>query len=264
MEKQPINSFRKNTDFHPVRTPPTPVGGNYKITDRSVMLPSAELRSTRSNRVHFFFFKVLNKMGKVISIFLLMFFLISCASSPQKSADSFIAEYGIKNPTPHHFKVCYSHGCNQSKIVQLNENEWERIRKIFETASTDASMEREKIAQAISILESTVGKLTGTDADIGGTFPGTFMSKQMDCEDEAINTSTYLLMLKKDGMINFHDLREPARRGYFLNGWPHMAPVIVEKDAGKKYVVDAWFLDNGKLPFILTYNEWKDGWRPEK
>ena len=125
-------------------------------------------------------------------------------------------------------------------------------------------MERKKIAQSISILESIVGKLTKTNGDIGGTFPGVFMRNQMDCEDEAINTSTYLTMLKKDNMINFHDLREPARRGYFLNGWPHMAPVISEKGSGKKYVVDAWFLDNGELPFILKYNEWKDGWRPEK
>ena len=203
-------------------------------------------------------------MGKIISIFYLTFFLISCASTSQKSADSFIAKYGIKNPTPHRFKLCFSHGCNQSKIVQLNESEWERIRKIFETASTDASMEREKIGQAISILESMVGKLTGTNADIGGTFPGAFMSNQMDCEDEAINTSTYLFMLKRDGMINFHDLRQPARRGYFLNGWPHMAPVIVEKETDKKHVVDAWFLDNGKPPFILTYKKWKNGWRPEK
>lgn len=211
-----------------------------------------------------FFFKALSKMRKVISIFLLTFFLISCASGPQKSADNFMARYGIKDPVPHRFKVCFSHGCNKSEMVQLNDNQWEHIRKVFKPASIDASMERKKIAQAISILESIVGILTKTNGDIGGTFPGVFMRNQMDCEDETINTSTYLTMLKKDNMINFHDLLEPARRGYFLNGWPHMAPVILEKGSGEKYVVDAWFLDNGKLPFILRYNKWKDGWRPEK
>ena len=203
-------------------------------------------------------------MRKVIPILLLVFFLISCASTPQKSAENFIAQYGIKDPVPHQFKACFSYGCNNSKLVQLNNSQWDRIRKVFKPGSTDASMERKKIAQAISILESIVGKLTKTNGDIGGTFPGAFMRNQMDCEDETINTSTYLTMLKIDNLITFHDLREPARRGYFLNGWPHMAPVILEKGSGKKYVVDAWFLDNGELPYILRYNEWKAGWRPER
>ena len=62
-------------------------------------------------------------MRKVISIFLLTFFLISCSSGPQKNANSFIAQYGIKDPVPHRFKICFSYGCNKSEMVQLSDGQ---------------------------------------------------------------------------------------------------------------------------------------------
>ena len=85
----------------------------------------------------------------------------------------------------------------------------------------------------------------------------------MDCIDEAMNTSTYLVMMKNDGFMRFHELQEHASRGYFIwGGWPHVAPIIVEKLSGQEYAVDSWFLDNGQPPFIIPLKLWKSGWRP--
>ncbi len=183
-------------------------------------------------------------------------------STPQRKADSFIAEYGNVNPTPSRFKICFSHGCQKSTILQINKNEWARVQKIFHPMPTNASGERKNIAKAIGMIETIVGKLSDTAGDQGGTFSGIFSYRQMDCEDEAVNTATYMTMMRRDGMIIFHELLRPAYRGFFLNGWPHMATVIAEKDKGEKFVVDSWFLNNGEPPFILPYKKWKNGWRP--
>jgi hypothetical protein len=194
-------------------------------------------------------------------LFIPVFF--SCAATEEKGAHEFIGNYGKHAPSPSHFSICYSHGCNRSADVQLTAEEWDMIRQIFDPGPSDASTERQSIAKAVGSLEMIVGRRTGTDADLGGSFAGTFRQYQMDCVDEAVNTTTYLLMMKNDGLIRFHDLREPANRGYFIwGGWPHTAPVIVERLSGKEYAVDSWFQDNGQPPFIIPLEQWKDGWRP--
>lgn len=189
--------------------------------------------------------------------------LLSCATTNEKWTDDFLKNYGKHDPSPSHFSICYSHGCNRSADVQLSREEWNTIRQMFNFGSSDQAEERQSIAKAVGSLETIVGKRTGTDADLGGSFAGTFRQFQMDCVDEAVNTVTYLVMMKIDGLIRFHDLREPANRGYFIwGGWPHTAAVIVDKLSGEEFVVDSWYLANGQPPFIIPLKQWKAGWRP--
>jgi hypothetical protein len=189
--------------------------------------------------------------------------LYSCAGTGGREAHEFIARYGNHNPDPAQFSICYGHGCNQSALMRLTEAEWNAVRQMFNPSPSDAAGEREGIAKAVGVLETVVGRRTGTDADRGGTFAGMFRENQMDCVDEAVNTGVYLAMIKKDGLMRFHDLRGPANRGYFIwGGWPHMAPVIADTQTGEEYVVDSWFRDNGRAPFIIPLKQWKGGWRP--
>lgn len=195
------------------------------------------------------------------ALLILVFF--SCAGTKEKGAYEFIESYGKHDPSPSHFSICYAHGCNRSADVQLSWEEWNIVRQAFDLGSSDKAKERQSIAKAVGILETIVGRRTGTDADIGGSFAGMFKQYQMDCIDEAVNTSTYLVMMKNDGLIRFHDLQETAHRGYFIwGGWPHVAPVIVEELSGEEYAVDSWFLDNGQPAFIIPLKQWKGGWKP--
>ncbi|MBI4688080.1 MAG: hypothetical protein HY756_09950 [Nitrospirae bacterium] len=176
------------------------------------------------------------------------------------TAREFIAQYGNHDPAPSSFYFCYSHGCNRSVLISLSKDEWERIRNVVTQGSKDAAAERENIAKAIGMLEAVIGKITGTEVDKGGSFPGSFLSHQLDCADETINTTTYLTMMEKDGVIKFHELGGVASRGFIITGsWPHIAPIIIEKSSGQRYVVDSWFLDNGNPPFILPFDVWKAG-----
>lgn len=194
---------------------------------------------------------------------LLSLALVSCASMKTLGAHYFIGSYGKQDPSPSRFSICYSHSCSLSADTQLSTEEWNAVRQTFDPGSSDAERERQSIAEAISLIETIVGKRTGTDADMAGSFAGMFRDNQMDCIDETVNTSTYLIMMKNDSLIRFHDLLGPVHRGYLLwGGWPHVAPVIADMLSGDEYVVDSWFLDNGQPPFIIPLEQWKNGWRP--
>lgn len=110
--------------------------------------------------------------------------------------------------------------------------------------------------------------MTGTWRDKGGTFNGG--EGQMDCIDESINTTLYLTMLQKFGLMRLHRVEDRATRGWFLAGWPHTTAVISEIAMNREngtyrlWAVDSWFLDNGEPPFILPLETWKAGWEPIK
>src|SRR5271169_1546297 len=136
---------------------------------------------------------------------LLILVLFSCAGTKEKEAYEFIESYGMNDPSPSHFSICYSHGCNRSADVQLSGEEWNIVRQAFDLGSSDKAKERQSIAKAVGIVETIVRKRTRTDVDIGGIFAP--LLKKYDCVDKAVNTSTYLVMMKTDGLIRFHDLQ---------------------------------------------------------
>lgn len=199
---------------------------------------------------------------KLLVAIVLSLFLTGCSEIFHERMSDRLIRRNINNPVPSNFHICYAHGCKKKALISLTSSEWNSIRQVFSSKPESPSRERENISKAISILETIAGERTGTGGDLGGSFPGTFKKNQMDCVDEALNTSVYITMMEKDGLLQFHELYRLARRGVLINGWPHQASVIVEKDSGREYVVDSWFLDNGKPPFILPVEVWKSGWRP--
>ncbi len=188
--------------------------------------------------------------------------LAACVCTPPPNARSYLERYNSIDPHPADFTICYGYGCRQSARVQLSADQWERVRAVFVPRPADAAGERACIALAIGEMESIVGPLTGTDADIGGSFEAVFHKNQMDCEDEAANTCMYLIMMQDDGLITYHDIYKPAMRGFMVRGWPHVAAVIKDKQRGGRFVVDSWFEDNGHPAHVVPYKQWKSGWRP--
>jgi hypothetical protein len=185
----------------------------------------------------------------------------SCAMIPVEDVSDYISQYSDSDPEPSSFTFCYNHGCSRVVTVHLNSDQWNDARKIFQQLPDNGAEERQCISLVIGVLETIVGKVTG-EYKSGGS-GGWIASNKLDCVDDAVNTSTYLYMLRKEGLIRFHEIRGPAHRGFLIDGkWPHVATVIIEKKTGDAFVVDSWFLDNGHPAFVIPFKDWSAGWKP--
>ena len=181
---------------------------------------------------------------------------------PAASADVFVRDDIITDPTYQHFSVCYEYTCQQVVNRSLHPDEWRRITAPLRVHQPTAADERDAIAVTVGKMESVVGLLTGTDGDRGGNLAGFGQSGQMDCIDESTNTTSYLTMLADDGLLKHHTVLDRATRFGLFAGAPHTTAVIRETGTGSRFAVDAWFFDNGVPPAVIDLQAWKAGWKP--
>lgn len=167
-----------------------------------------------------------------------------------------------QQPSLDGFDVCQGGGCAGVDHVSLSPDEWQQVVAEFEPAPQDAEDERNRIANAIGLLERIIGDKIGTHNDFAGTFGAFSTSGQMDCNDEASNSNTYIQLMMQAGLIRFHELRDTRVRNFFFNGWPHTTAAIEELKTGTLYAVDSWFYDNGVPAVIVPLELWKTGWKP--
>lgn len=185
--------------------------------------------------------------------------LTSCGHSP---AGSLQARYREQNDISA-FLVCSEYGCSTRQWISLDEAEWNQVRSNFLPAPLNAADERERIRRAVALIENLVGPKAGTDIDRAGAAILTLDKRgQLDCIDEAYNTTTYLRLMGADNLIHFHEIGEPAKRGYIFNRWPHNTATVIENETEASYAVDSWFGANGTLPDVVTLELWLDGWSP--
>lgn len=167
-----------------------------------------------------------------------------------------------QQPSLSGFDVCHSGGCADITQVSLIDPEWQQVEAEFDPMPEDAEDERSRIAAAIGLLERMVGDKIGTHNDFAGTFGAFSTPGQMDCNDEASNSNTYIKLMQQARLIRFHALRDTKVRNFFFKGWPHTTAVIAEVDTGALYAVDSWFYDNGVPAVIIPLELWKTGWKP--
>ena len=191
-----------------------------------------------------------------------------CCCSPAQAALADISRIFHQTPSLSQFEICQGGGCAIFFSTSLSENEWKDIARIFNQPTNSsqqegAERERQKIAQAIGLLEELVGKKVGTATDLAGTFNNSETPGQMDCNDEAINTTTYLRLLKQNGLIPLHEIEDTRTRNFFFTGWPHSTAVIHDINTAERYAVDSWFYDNGHAATIVPFKTWKANYKPE-
>ena len=168
----------------------------------------------------------------------------------------------IAHPLVSGFSVCHGHTCRYINRVGLGHDEWNSIRQVFAEPFDSAEQEREKIREAIGLFETLTGNKIGTSNDKAESFAGLGETGQMDCVDEATNTSVYLTLLQNAGLLRWHVVDYRISRGVGSLQAPHFTAVIKEIQTGRKYAVDSWFRDNGEIPYIIPLSVWKGGWKP--
>jgi hypothetical protein len=160
------------------------------------------------------------------------------------------------------FEVCFGGGCAEVKKLSLTNEEWQKVSAIFDKAVINAAQERQLIGKGIAQLETIVGEKIGTSNDLAGTFYDGPLSGQQDCNDESINSTTYMRLMYLAGLLKWHQIEDTRTRNFFFNGWPHSSAVIRDTSTNMQFAVDSWFYDNGVPPVIVPFKEWKAGYRP--
>jgi hypothetical protein len=183
-------------------------------------------------------------------------------SGPQ-AASYFMPVDRITDPTLEHYSICYDHSCTTVVTDALSQAEWDMATQALKNPSATAAEERLAIARAIALFEKIVGRHTGTYRDKGRNLRGFGQPGQLDCIDESTNTTTYLRLLERAGLLHHHRVLERSTRFGLFIGMPHTTAVIEDTGTGDRYAVDSWFLDNGQPPYIARLEIWKNGGEPD-
>lgn len=168
-----------------------------------------------------------------------------------------------QTPQLNQLEICQGGGCANVLQAALDDADWHSVTMLFAEPVNHAAEERARISEAIGLLEQLVGYKTGTSEDKAGTFDNAAYKGQLDCNDEAINTTTYLRLLKQHGYMLLHEIEDMRTRNFFFTGWPHTTAVIHEIASGERFAVDSWFYDNGYPATIVPFTLWKANYYPE-
>ena len=185
---------------------------------------------------------------------------MSPASMP---AEGFFREGIITEPVPALFSICFDHSCTTVENVSLTPEEWRHAIQPLQPPAHSAAEERSAIACAIARFEEIVGRHTGTSADRGKNVRGFGQPGQLDCIDESTNTTTYLRLLERNGLLHYHVVGDRVTRFGLFVGMPHTTAVIQEHASDARFAVDSWFFDNGEPAYIVNLDAWRSGEDPE-
>jgi len=156
--------------------------------------------------------------------------------------------------------VCSAYGCQHQASFTFTPNDIRQISILMEAAHREntAKAERKALGETIAWIERRVGPVTGTDRDRPGLdLMGSGDRHQQDCVDEATNTTSYMLVMERYGMLRHHTVVRPMAKGNMILGkWPHWGAMIEERATGQKYAVDSFFYANGKPPVIMLADRW--------
>lgn len=203
--------------------------------------------------------------------------LIACQSQPYSQqaitpirnsenmaqvADQHLRHF-IGFPTPTRFSVCHSLTCHRITEVSLTEEEWQAVTSLFFPAALSAEDERLMIQQAIALLEQIVGEKIGTQHDHAKNDLYGSRYGQLDCVDEATNSTVYLRLFEQAGLLHWHETAPRTSRGLVKGLAPHNTASITDKASQIRYAVDSWYKPNGALPHIVPMTDWKAGWQPK-
>ena len=200
---------------------------------------------------------------------LILCFSSGCSNflySPDKSTTVFLDTYNIQQPTsPSDFTTCNHYDCDGGgATVSLSAKQWQSIQTLFTPPSATASEERGRIAEAVALMEKYIGRQNNTFADqAGNDFKDPIESYQHDCVAETVNSTIYLLLLKKEQLLRWHQVSYPAHRSVATILFQHYSAVIKEIDSDDLYVVDSWFFANGEKPIIIPLAQWSKNYYPK-
>lgn len=180
-----------------------------------------------------------------------------CAGQAAGPARSWYAAHDGVAPRADRIYVCHAFGCARKTAVDYSAKDLATLRRILAKGRTSQAAERKAIAEAVAWSERKTGPVVGSENDVGGyDLQNSGVPGQMDCIDEATNTTSLLLLAEGRGYLSHHTVSRPVARGFFLDGrYPHATAVVRSSD-GAAFAIDSWPQSNGKLPVVQDLDAW--------
>ena len=158
---------------------------------------------------------------------------------------------------PAQLTICYDYGCKAQDQIAFGDAVFETVGEMLRTAD-DAASERHAIAAVVARMYVEAGKQTPIWRDHGGDSNDEGIGS-MDCIDHAANTTTFLRLLEARGLLRFHDVGAPVKRGFFAEHWTAQ---VTAREGGAAYAVDSWYYDFGMPAIVMALPDWRAGQRP--
>lgn len=160
--------------------------------------------------------------------------------------------------------VCFNYGCAAEEPVAFRESRLAWVREMLRSANS-SQRERELLALVVGQLYGWAALQTPVGNDRAGNFADGGMPGQMDCIDHSTTTTRLLRMIEERGWLRFHRVLDPVRRSFLMSQHFSAAiedlgdgvSVIRTDDEKRTWVVDSWYADNGKPPWIAPLDKWE-------
>jgi hypothetical protein len=163
-----------------------------------------------------------------------------------------------RSPTAHSVYYCHGYTCRIVTPVRFSAADIAKIAGALAKRPSDAAAEREALSKSVQEFERIVGARIGTSGDLAAMQFAKPADDQLDCIDEATNTTSLLLLLAENGYIHHHRVGAPAARGFFIDlRYPHATAVLTDKGSGEKWAIDSWPRANAEPPVVQPLVEWK-------
>lgn len=177
-----------------------------------------------------------------------------CVYKQQGPPEVHFKEFSAKPPQGDTVTVCHAYGCKSQTPFTFSQSDLGAISTLMQRVRRADSPreERRAIAYAIGWMERRVAPAVGTARDRPSMdFAGSGDTNQQDCVDEATNTTSYLLVLSRHGLIQHHSVQPPFAKDDFSR-WTHWAALIKEKKSGLSFAIDSSGSANGENPTVQS------------
>jgi hypothetical protein len=193
-----------------------------------------------------------------IPVLLMAVILSGCIQSGEGDPASWYESQDGRAPRGTSVYVCHGTGCARKERVDFSAADMRRLKSIIASGADSPEKERRAMGRAVQWFEKRVAKQVGSGNDVGG-FDLSKVNKpgQMDCIDEATNTTSILKLAADNNYLKHHRVGRPKARGFFLDGrYPHATAVVIQISNSKSYAIDSWTRDNGEPPEIMPLGVW--------
>lgn len=197
-------------------------------------------------------------MPALRELLLLLAVSLSIMPGGALAAPDWYGARGVPPPNGNRVYICHGYSCRIVTPVTLSAAEIAKIAAPLKAEPANPAAERQALSAAVQRFEQIVGSRVGTSGDLAAMQFGRGKPDQMDCIDEATNTTSLLRLLSEQGYLRHHRVLQPTARGFFLDGrYPHATAVLAEAAGGGKWAVDSWPRANAEAPVIQPLPEWQ-------